>query len=682
MNRLAHETSPYLRQHRDNPVDWYPWGDEAWDEARDSDRPVMVSIGYSACHWCHVMAHESFEDPAVAELLNEGFVSIKVDREERPDVDSVYMEAVQAMTGAGGWPMTVFCAPDRRPFFAGTYFPSDPRRGRPTFSELLEAIKEAWNGRRQDVLAQASSLTRALESRLSLATGASPEGSVEAGISGMAESLRGDAERAGAIVRNAVDRVEEMHDVEHGGFGDAPKFPQAPLLELLVRAKVGGIGEDPLGAVERSLAAMAAGGIYDHMGGGFARYSVDRAWQVPHFEKMLYDQASLLRLYLHAWQLTGDDRWLQVVEETATYVLRDLRQEGGGIHSAEDADSEGEEGRFYLWTEAEFRDLLGDGWQEAASWYGVTPDGNFEGRSILHRPPGAPLRRPEGIEQARSRLEQARSTRVRPGRDDKILTEWNAMWCSALAEAAAATGHEDWASAASETAHMLLSELRRPDGRWMRSWQGGRAAHLAYAADYAWLLDAFTRMAELEGRSSWLDEAERLAGDLFALFADDGGTVLYTTGRDAEKLIVRPRDVYDGVIPAATSVAAVALCRLSGLTGHEIYADRAASLVSGCMTLLERAPSAVPHLCWAVEILGMGSVEVVVAGERPDLLAQARRELLPRAAIAWGERRRSPIWEGREDGAAYVCRGSVCLAPCATPEQLRTALRMTAGAPR
>ncbi|MBW8827684.1 MAG: thioredoxin domain-containing protein, partial [Acidobacteria bacterium] len=417
MNRLADESSPYLRQHRDNPVDWYPWGDDAFAEARRRDVPVLLSVGYSACHWCHVMAHESFEDPSAAAVMNDLFVNIKVDREERPDVDAIYMEAVQQLTGSGGWPMTVWLDHDARPFHAGTYFPPVPRHGMPAFVEVCRAVDEAWRERRGALLEQAGGLTDAIRRGASIGGG-------------------GAVPPRDAVVGGARLLLAQ-HDDDWGGFGRAPKFPQTMSLELLLRAhaQVGDAGL--LAAVRRSLDAMAAGGIYDHLGGGFARYATDHRWLVPHFEKMLYDQALLVRAFLHGWQVTGDDRYRQVVEETVGYVLRDLRSPGGGLCSAEDADSEGVEGKFYVWSFDEVHELGGDA---AVDWYGVTGAGNFEGANILSRPVGGELIRPPEVERARQAMFDRRERRVRPGLDDKVLTEWNALFLSALAEAGAALG--------------------------------------------------------------------------------------------------------------------------------------------------------------------------------------------------------------------------------------------------
>ncbi|HSL58523.1 MAG TPA: thioredoxin domain-containing protein, partial [Acidimicrobiales bacterium] len=476
MNRLADETSPYLRQHADNPVDWFPWGDDAFAEARRRDVPVMVSVGYSACHWCHVMAHESFEDPATAAVMNERFVNVKVDREERPDVDAIYMEAVQAMTGHGGWPMTVFVDHDGRPFFGGTYFPPTRRGGMPSFVELLDAIDEAWRTKRDDIADQAARLTEA--------------------IAATADQLTAADELPGAEVLDAaLAQLRQQFDAEWGGFGGAPKFPQTMSLELALRAHRRSGDPDTLAMVERSLDAMAAGGIHDHLGGGFARYSVDRVWLVPHFEKMLYDQALLARVYLHAWQVTGRGDHRRVLDGIVDYVLRDLRHPDGGFFSAEDAASEGVEGKFYVWDAAEVDEVLGDDAAAFRAWFGVTDDGNFEDRNILFRPEIGNLAAPPEVERARARLFAHREQRVRPGLDDKVLTEWNALMLATLAEAAAVTGRDDWRAAAVANGEFLLANLRRDDGRWLRSWQAGdgdrpaQARHLAYAVDHAALVD-------------------------------------------------------------------------------------------------------------------------------------------------------------------------------------------------
>ncbi|HVB05467.1 MAG TPA: thioredoxin domain-containing protein [Acidimicrobiales bacterium] len=645
MNRLAKETSPYLRQHADNPVDWYPWGEEALELAAATDRPLFVSIGYSACHWCHVMAHESFEDERVAQLLNAHFVPVKIDREERPDLDAIYMEAVQAQNGNGGWPMSVFCTPDGRPFYAGTYFPSRPHPNLPAFTQVLGAIHEAWGARRGELLEHAEALTASITERLE-------------------PPRSGDQRPAAAVlVEAAVARFSDLHDPEWGGIGRAPKFPQAPTLELLLRVsrRPGASAARAAAMLERSLAAMAEGGLYDHLGGGFHRYSVDREWLVPHFEKMLYDQAALARLYLHAHLATGEERWRQVATETLDYVLGGLAGADGGFSSAEDADSEGEEGRFYLWSAGELDQLLGAAAPEVRRHYGADGAANFEGRYILHRPRGSGIARDEAIEAGRRALLAARAERVRPSLDDKALTEWNAMTLAALAEAGAALGRSDYLRAAEATADFLLARLRRDDGRWLRSYTAGRAAHLAVAADYAWLVEAFVRLAEATGAARWLAEAGRVADDLIELFgAPDGG--LFQSGADAPALIVRPRDSYDGVTPAATSVAALALLRLGTLTGEERYLARAAEIVDSAGAAMTSAPMAFPHLLGALLGLEEGLVEIVAPG-REDLAALCQSRYLPGAVLAWGERTASPLFADRPDGLAYVCVDHACLAP-------------------
>jgi hypothetical protein len=666
VNRLASETSPYLRQHADNPVDWYPWGDEAFTRARHEDRPVLLSVGYSSCHWCHVMAHESFEDSETAALVNAGFVAVKVDREERPDIDAVYMEAVQAMTGRGGWPMTLFLTPDGRPFFAGTYFPPRDAHGTPGFTTVLDAIDEAWRERRTEVESQADALVAAVSRRVTL----------PAGLLG---DSAGDAVDPGGrfpgLLAQATAELAARYDAAWGGFGPAPKFPQPALLELCLEH--GAITGDTasLAMVEGTLGAMAAGGIYDHLGGGFARYSTDATWTVPHFEKMLYDQAGLVRIYLHAALASGEDRWHQVVEETIAYVLRDLASPEGGLYCAEDADSEGEEGRFYVWTPAEVSVAAGpDLGAVAAEWYGVTEAGNFEGRTILRRPLGSPLRRPKDVEEARRRLFEARAGRVRPGLDDKILTEWNAMFCSALAEAAAATGRRDWTDAAVGVAEFLVTHLRRPgDGRWLRSWQGGVAHHLGYAGDYAWMVDCLTRVGELTGEARWLETALSTAGAMLELFASDGGP-LFTTGSDAESLVVRPTELLDGATPSASAVAAGALLRLAALTGEDALGAAGEGLLGALVPMADSHPLAAAHAIATCALAGGGITEVVVAGERPDLVATVGRRFEPTAVVAWGERTASPLWAGRQDGFAYVCRRYTCREPAADPGALATQL--------
>jgi uncharacterized protein YyaL (SSP411 family) len=645
VNRLAEEASPYLRQHAENPVDWYPWGAEAFAAAAERDVPLLVSIGYSACHWCHVMAHESFEDGDVAAVMNRHFVNVKVDREERPDVDDIYMEATQAMTGHGGWPMTVVCTPDGRPFFAGTYFPKERRGGMIGFVELCERINELWHTQRDDLVQQADQLTGALGRTALVVPG-----------EGIPTTEQVDA---------AFHRLVRATDPDHGGLGGAPKFPQPMAMEALATAASRG-DRQALTALTLTLDAMAAGGIYDHLGGGFARYAVDGVWLVPHFEKMLYDNALLIRLYLHGWQLTGAPRFLQVLRETVEYVLRDLRQPGGGTSSAEDADSEGVEGKFYVWTDAQVREVLADGADVARRWYGFRPGGNFEhGTTIPNRMHArGELARPPEVEAARQALFEARSTRVRPGLDDKVLTEWNAYLVAALAEAGAATGEKAWVDAAVETAEFLLDNLRREDGRWLRAWQASVGArHLAYATDHGALVDAFTRLAEATGEARWITEARACADALLELFWDGELGGVFTTGHDAEALIARPKDLMDNATPGANSLAAVGLLRLAALTGEERYRSHGEAVVRLLGPLAVEHPTAFGHALGAADLLARGTTEVVVAGDRPDLLAEVRAAFRPTAVLAWGERYDSPLWEGRDDGRAYVCQRYACQLP-------------------
>jgi hypothetical protein len=654
-NRLAQETSPYLRQHAENPVDWYPWGEEAFERARAEDKPILLSIGYSSCHWCHVMAHESFEDFGTAALMNELFVNVKVDREERPDVDAIYLDAVQAMTGQGGWPLTVFLTPDGQPFFGGTYFPREARGGMIAFTDLLGRIAEVWRDRRDDVVGQAGELTEA--------------------ISRAARLRPADALPGRDLLEAAHAELRRQFDATWGGFGRAPKFPQAMNLDLLLRCFRHDPAPETLEMVTTSLDAMASGGIYDHLGGGFARYSTDARWLVPHFEKMLYDQALLTRVYLHAWLVTGEPRYRQVLEETIRYVLRDLRHPDGGFYSAEDADSEGVEGRFYVWTEAEIRAVLGDLADAAIDWWGVTPQGNWEGTNVLWRPVRGDLIRPEPVEEARRRLFEHRCTRVRPQLDDKVLTEWNALMLASLAEAASATGDERWLAAAVANAEFLLEHLRRDDGRWMRSWQAqGGARHLGFAADYGALLEAFVRLAEATGRARWLQEARLVADALVELFWDDENGCVFTTGHDAEQLVTRPKDLMDNATPSANSLAANGLARLAALTGERRYQDRAEAILRLLGGLAERHPSAFGHLLAAVDLLVTGPTEIVVVGDRPDLVRVVTSRFLPDVVLAWGEPYDSPLWEGRTggdgDGRAYVCRDFACRAPVSSPEEL------------
>ena len=666
VNRLAEESSPYLRQHADNPVHWWPWGPGAMAEAAERDVPILLSVGYSACHWCHVMAHESFEDDSCAAVMNEHFVNVKVDREERPDVDAIYMDAVQAMTGRGGWPMTVFLTPDGRPFYGGTYFPPRRHGQVPSFVELLHAVHEAWSGARGQLFEQADRLTEALGQAGRMVAGNDVPGP---------EAL--DA---------AVDHLRQAFDPDWGGFGGAPKFPTPQNLDLALRQLARTGDPDLRTLAETTLDAMASGGMYDHLGGGFARYSVDPHWVVPHFEKMLYDQSGLLRLYLHGHLVTGHQRYAQVVEEMVAYVLRDLRQPGGGIASAEDADSldehgHSEEGAFYTFTADEVRAALegagiGDTVDDALAWWELDRPANFEGRWIPvrthHR---GDWSRPDPIDRARTALFEARATRPRPGLDDKVLTEWNAHWVAALAEAGFALERPDWVDAAVETAEFLLASLRRDDGRWLRSWQAETGAkHLAFAGDHAALVDALTRLAEATGEARWLTEARAVADAMLELFWDHDHGGLFTTGTDGEQLVTRDKDLQDQALPSANSTAAVALLRLAALSGEARHRDAATSILRLGGDLAARVPSAFGVLLSAVDLHGNGTTEVVVTGDRPDLVDVLRHRWLPNGVFAWGERTDSPLWAERPDGQAYVCQGHACRMPASSPEELTAQL--------
>jgi uncharacterized protein YyaL (SSP411 family) len=650
VNRLADETSPYLRQHRDNPVDWYPWGAEAFAAAQERNVPILLSVGYSACHWCHVMAHECFEDAEVAAKMNELFVNVKVDREERPDVDSVYMDAVQAMTGRGGWPMTVFMTPGREPFYGGTYYPKD------AFLQLLDAIDDVYRNKPGDIRQNVDALVKAIDTTAAMRPADDVPGvdQLNAGLKALAAAF----------------------DQEWGGFGNAPKFPSTFHLDLMLRAYMTTAGDGPKNIIATTLDAMASGGMYDHIGGGFARYSTDREWLVPHFEKMLYDQALLLGVYLRGLIVIGQPSHRLVVEETIDYVLTTLRHPDGGFYSAEDADSldldgNSVEGWFSTWTPDEVRVALAD--LDAATvetlidWYGITDQGNFEGRSIPNRiaARGQLVRTPE-LDDARNRLRAARSRRPRPGLDDKVLTEWNALFLSSLAQAAAVFGRRDWLEAAVANGEFLLRHLRADDGRWFRSWQADGtppARHAALAADHAALVDAFTRLAEATGEARWIDEARRTAETMLDWFWDPEHGGLYTTAEDAEALVVRQKDIADGATPSANSSAAIALLRLAALTGEQRYtnhADRILQLLAG---QLSKSTGQFSNALVATDLRRRGLTEVVIVGERPDLVRLAQSIWRPDTVLAWGEPYDSPLWHERAEGYAYVCRDYSCQAP-------------------
>ncbi|HUF84911.1 MAG TPA: thioredoxin domain-containing protein [Acidimicrobiia bacterium] len=672
MNRLAAETSPYLRQHADNPVDWYPWGEEAFARAKEEDKPILLSVGYSSCHWCHVMAHESFEDPDVAEIMNRLFVNVKVDREERPDVDGIYMQAVQAMTGRGGWPMTVFLAPDGRPFFGGTYFPKDDRPGMPGFLRLMEAIDDAWRNQRDGLDEQAGKLHDLLARSGGLAGGTGGPGG---------DGLSSD------VLTRAYEGTRSQFDPRFGGFGGAPKFPQAMTLDFLLRTSVRNQAPETLEMVRVSLDAMAAGGMYDQVGGGFHRYSVDAYWLVPHFEKMLYDQALLTGAYLHAYLVTNEPRYRRVVEETIGYVLRDLMHgTEAAFFSAEDADSEGVEGRFYVWSQEEIAAICGEDAAEMIRYFGVTPGGNFEDPHTGHR--GNILHvvdrteeRPAAVERAIPKLFAAREQRVHPGLDDKVLLAWNALFLRVLAEAAAALERDDWMDVARVNARFLTEQMRDANGRLLRSWQEGRARHLAYAEDYAALLEALVTMAEVDD-VAWLAQARGVADDLLRLFHDDAGGGFFTTGDDAETLIVRPKDWQDNATPAENSLAANGLLRLAALTGEARYEEAAREVLGALAPVMAEHPTAFAYLLGALERAVTAPLDVAIVGDSPELRHEVFGRLLP-AAVAVSTPAEDgadltpllanrPLVDGR--ATAYVCERFACQQPVTDPAALRAQL--------
>jgi uncharacterized protein len=667
-NRLAEETSPYLLQHRDNPVDWYPWGEEALSRAREEDRPILLSVGYSACHWCHVMERESFEDPETAAYMNEHFVNVKVDREERPDVDALYMEAVQAISGQGGWPMTVFLDPEGVPFYGGTYFPPEEGRGMPSFRMVMEAVVDAFERKREEIGERAPQMTARL------------------GAIGQVEPAAGSP--TAATLEEATARLLHAADRARGGFGGAPKFPPAAALELL-------LARDERAVVERTLDAMLAGGIYDQIGGGFARYSVDAAWLVPHFEKMLYDNALLARAYLHGWQALGHERYRRVCEETLDWMLREMRGPEGAFFSALDADSEGEEGRFYVWTPDEIRAALipedpvptncikfsPQQVENLMQFYGVSEAGNFEGRNIVHLAHGADAPEPDGLAEARRALYEARSQRVWPGLDDKRLTAWNALAIAAFAEAGAVLEREDYLEAARGCAEFVWEQMQDGEGHLLRTFKDGRAHLNAYLEDHAFVLEALLTLYEASFEQRWFERARDLAETTIERFGDPRRGGFFSTSDDHEALIARRKEIGDHPIPSGNSSAAFGLLRLAALSGERRYAEQAEAVFRLFAGPAVQHPESFAHLLRAIDFRLSPTKEVALVGDDLAALARlVRSEHRPHLVLAAGpEGSKAPeLLEDRPaiDGkpTAYVCESFACKAPVADPESLAALL--------
>jgi uncharacterized protein len=679
-NRLANETSPYLLQHKDNPVDWYPWGDEAFATAKLLDKPILLSIGYSACHWCHVMAHESFENESIAAGMNANFINIKVDREELPDVDSIYMTAVQAMTGSGGWPLTVFITPDGQPFFGGTYFPPEDRQNMAGFPRVLAAIADAYVNKREELLENSQKVVEAIREQ---ATPTKNDGTVD-------ESL----------IFGSFTHLVGAADLENGGSQGAPKFPQPMVYELLLRYWKRTGSTQVLDVVNLTLEKMAHGGIYDQLGGGFARYSVDDKWLVPHFEKMLYDNAQLAALYLHAYQATKKPLFKRIVEETLEYISCEMTHAAGGFYSASDADSEGVEGKFFVWQADEIDVILDPRDAELAkAYWGVTEEGNFEESNILYLPQSReefvsrsaqePSELIADIERIRKTLLDERAKRIAPGIDDKVLTSWNALMMKAFAEAGAVLENDEWINVAEKNVRLLLDQAKDSEGRLLHTWKAtsdstGDARILGYLDDHAYLIDALLTLYEATFDYSYIDEAQALTTQMIERFWDTDWEVFYDTSLEHSKLLIRPRDVLDNAVPSGGAVAAMALLRLSKLTGNSDYANKAEASMRALIPHMEQAPSAVTSWLSAVDFMRSNSQEVVLIGSADDsVIIDMKRELRgsfsPNTVYAGATRETSgdiasPLLEGREQingkATAYVCENYACKLPVTSVAEL------------
>ena len=670
-NRLSAETSPYLLQHADNPVDWYPWGEEAIERAVAEDKPIFLSIGYSACHWCHVMEHESFEDAQIAAQLNERFVNIKVDREERPDLDQLYMNAVQMLTGRGGWPMSVFLTPDLRPFYGGTYWPPSGRMGMPGFNEVIAAVHDAWVNRREQVSNTAGQLSDGLRSTLRF----------DLGSAALDEQPLRAAEAA----------LQRVFDHRHGGFGGAPKFPHPMDLRLLLRLWHRQRRDGVLHMVTHTLDKMAAGGIYDHLGGGFHRYSVDEVWLAPHFEKMLYDNALLASCYTEAYQATGNAGYARIVRETLDYVLREMTDPAGGFYSTQDADSEGEEGKFYVWTPGEIEAVLGS--EAAATFcyvYDVSDEGNFEGRNILNLPKTieqcAAIRKRDlnelvqELNGSRTKLLAARNQRIAPGLDDKVLVGWNGLMIDALAAAAAALDELRYLTAATRAADFLLTHLRDEQGRLSHCWRGGTAKIRAFLDDYSCLANGLVTLYQSGFEERFIDEACALADAMLAEFADPQGGRFFFTPADQSTPIARQKDLQDGAVPSGNAMAATALLRLGKLCGNDAYLSAAERILFASAEFAQQHPTAAGQMLLALDFYVGPTYELALLstsdnGKCTELRKDMQRRFLPRALLAYrpisepGEQQSaalSRLFQGKvadDQATLYVCQNFTCKQP-------------------
>jgi len=679
-NRLANENSPYLLQHADNPVDWFPWGEAALSKARSEDKPILLSIGYAACHWCHVMAHESFEDEETARLMNAWFVNIKVDREERPDLDNIYMQAVVAVTGQGGWPMTVFLTPEGKPFFGGTYFPPMQRYGMPAFRQVLQSVASAWRDRRDEVDQSAEQIMDHLSR------------SIQQDIKQEPQSI------SPSILTEATQQLSNRFDTVWGGFSPAPKFPQPMVIEFLLREYIRIGDQNALRMAELTLEKMAVGGMYDHLGGGFARYSTDERWLVPHFEKMLYDNALLARVYLHAWQITHKPLYRQVVEETLDYILRELTHPEGGFYSSQDADSEGVEGKFYVWSRQEVEALLGEDMLLFSRVYDVTQGGNWEGSNILHLVEpievtagtlGLQVEQvTERVQFARQKLFAARTRRVHPGLDSKVLTAWNGLAMAAFAEAGSILDRQDYLNSASRNAEFIFVQLRTPDGRLMRTWKdGGTSKGSGFLEDYAFLADGLLALYQAGFDERWFKWARELADLVLVHFKDSEMDGFYDTADDHERLITRPKDLEDNATPSGNSRTASVLFQLGLYTGEQAYIRSAEKAMGAMADLLPRYPFGFGEWLGAASLWNGSPLEVALVGTLEDtkkFLKELKTKYRPFMVKASGipdKPTEIPLLEDRPlvngQAAAYVCQRFVCLAPVTDPQALASQLART-----